>query len=97
MNGVRTKLEEQLGKMNECRITLFIPDELLTASVFVFDRFEAAYAALAEHHVLKVDIEGYGTLTADGFEALCRQKGLAGKHSDWPILVMKLSANNHRP
>ena len=58
------------------QVRLFVPDVILTGNVLLFDGLQKAYAAIHEHNVIKVDIDGNGTMTRDEFIAYCVEHGL---------------------
>ncbi|WP_271899500.1 hypothetical protein [Candidatus Phyllobacterium onerii] len=58
------------------KIRIFIPDEILTSTVKTFSNAKDALAAMREHSVLKVDVDGYGPMTPDEFVACCAELGL---------------------
>ena len=58
------------------QVRLFVPDEIMTTNVLLFDGIQKAYAAIHEHNVIKVDIDGNGTMTRDEFIAYCVEHGL---------------------
>lgn len=57
-------------------VRIFIPDEILTSSVKTLSNAEDALGAMSRHLVLKVDVDGHGTMTPDQFIACCAELGL---------------------
>lgn len=53
------------------QVRLFVPDEIMTTNVLLFDDIQKAYAAIHEHNIIKVEIDGHGTMTRDEFIAYC--------------------------
>ncbi|WP_262259693.1 hypothetical protein [Phyllobacterium sp. A18/5-2] len=57
-------------------VRIFIADEFLTSTVKTFDNARDALAAMSEHSVLQVDVDGYGPMIPDEFVAYCKELGL---------------------
>ncbi|WP_271896073.1 hypothetical protein [Candidatus Phyllobacterium onerii] len=58
-------------------VRIFIPDEILNTTVKTFTNAKDALAAMSEHSVLKVEVEGYGPMIPDEFVAGCAELGLS--------------------
>ncbi|UXN58267.1 hypothetical protein [Phyllobacterium zundukense] len=58
------------------QVRLFVPDEILITNVLLFDGIQKAYAAIHEHNIIKVEIDGHRTMTRDEFIAYCVEHGL---------------------